>query len=200
MLGTSSVCRTVPSVSTTTTERANRPRILVSVRVTPKSVPKLLRKLDAATTSEMPSAPQNLRSAYGRSADAQTTVVFSRPAASSLNRRTDAAQVSVSTLGRMLRITRRPAYASEVMSTRSVPVRVYDGAVLPGRGRSPMVWAGLSPSAVVAMRPVYQVLPPRRRGAEHRPATPRHRAPPTIEPVLTRLAPLAATLLLVPAL
>jgi len=27
-------------------------------------------------------------------------------------------------------------------------------AALPGRGRSPMVWAGLSPSAVVAMRPV----------------------------------------------
>ena len=65
--------------------------------------------MDAVTTFSMPSAPQKRASANGRSADAQTTVVLSSPAASSLKRRTLIAHTPVSTLGKMFSTTRRPA-------------------------------------------------------------------------------------------
>src|SRR3954464_6502206 len=102
----------------------------------------------------MPSATQKRRIANGRSADAPTTVVFSSPAASSLNRRTEAAQVPVSRLGKMLRTTRDPANAADEKSARAAPARGYGGAVGPTPGRPPAVWAGVPRSVVVAMVPV----------------------------------------------
>ena len=57
-------------------------------------------------------------------------------------------------LGKMLSTTREPAWASEVKSATSTPVRVYDGAWLPRAGSSPTVWTGFSPSRVVAMASV----------------------------------------------
>jgi len=98
----------------------------------------------------MPSAPQKRFSANGRSADTQTTAALSRPAASSLKRRTLAAQTPVSTLGKMLRTTRLPS-GSVTSSRRFVPVRVYAGAGAPTAGRSPTVWTVVSPREVVAM-------------------------------------------------
>src|SRR6478752_4787172 len=148
----------------------------------------------------MPSAPQKPLSANGRSADAHTTTVLSRPAASSLKRRTDAWQTPVPMLGKMLSTTREPAWASEVKSVTSAPVRVYAGAWLPGAGSSPAVWTGLSPSKVVAMATVYQAWPGAEQGG---PDSPGHHPPPSIDAVLTRsarLAALAGALALVPTL
>src|SRR3546814_1917269 len=66
----------------------------------------------------MPSAPQKRAWANGRSLDTLITVVFSRPAASSLNLRTLAAQMPVSTDGKMLR-TVRPVASAAVSEERS---------------------------------------------------------------------------------
>src|SRR4051794_31968369 len=102
----------------------------------------------------MPSATQKRRIANGRSADAHTTVVLSGRAEGPLTRRTEAAQVPVSRLGKMLRTARAPANAAEEKSVRSAPARVYGGAVGPTAGRSPTVWTGVPRSVVVAMVPV----------------------------------------------
>jgi hypothetical protein len=51
----------------------------------------------------------------------------------------------------MLSTTRDPENESEMMSERSVPVRVYGGALSPTAGRSPTVWTAFPPRLVVAM-------------------------------------------------
>ena len=78
----------------------------------------------------MPSAPQKRFRAKGRSAETQTTVALSRPAAISLKRRTLAAQTPVSTLGKMLRTTRLPDGQRHVVA-RSVRSACTSGAVAP---------------------------------------------------------------------
>ena len=97
----------------------------------------------------MPSAPQKLATAKGRSWETAMTSVLSRPAASSLNLRTPAWQTPVPMLGKMSRTVRLPGVL--VTSAKSPPVRVKSGAVLPVAGSSPTVWTVLSPSWVVAM-------------------------------------------------
>ena len=92
---------------------------------------------------------QNPAIANGRSIDTFTTVVSARPEASWLNRRTLAWQTPVPMLGKMLS-TMRPDRSDRENSRRSVPTSVNPGACSPTAGSSPVVWAGVPSSAVVA--------------------------------------------------
>src|SRR5699024_11902615 len=69
---------------------------------------------------------------------------------------TEAAHTPVSTLGKMLSTTRRPASDSEVTGERSEPTRSTAGAVEPTAGSSPDVVTGLPLNAVVAIHPFYR--------------------------------------------
>ena len=91
----------------------------------------------------MPSAPQKRAWAIGRSLLTQTTLVLSRPAASSLNFRTLAAHTPVSTLGKMLSTVRVPS--SRLTSEKSGASRENAGAGEPTAGSSPAVVTGLPP-------------------------------------------------------
>ncbi len=71
--------------------------------------------------------------------------------ASSLNLRTEAAQVPVSTLGKMFRTLRPPKDSSET-SARSLPTRVNPGASAPGCGNVPLTSIALPLSVTVDMR------------------------------------------------
>ena len=84
-----------------------------------------------------------------------STVVFSRFAASSLNRRTLSAQVRVSMLGKTLSTTRCPASSAEEYSARSFRVSVKGGSASPIAGSSPTVCTIDPREFVVAMPPVY---------------------------------------------
>lgn len=99
----------------------------------------------------MPSAPQKRFRAKGRSMEMARTVVLSSEAAFSLNWRTDAAQTSVSMLGKMFRTMRRPLNVSRLMSDRSAAVRVNAGAWVPLVGREPMELMGLPPRVICAI-------------------------------------------------
>ena len=87
----------------------------------------------------MPSAPQKRPAANGKSADTQITCVLSRPAACSLNLRTDVAHVPVSIEGKMLRITRLPLRSARVTSPKSAFTNVKSGACCPTSGSEPTV-------------------------------------------------------------
>ena len=108
-------------------------------------------KADAVTALSMPSVAQKSASTKGRSFDTLITVVSSRLAASSLKRRTLVLQMPVATLGKMLSTTRVPV--GSVTLSKSLPVSSKAGACEPTAGGSPTVWTGVSPRAVVAMRP-----------------------------------------------
>src|SRR5690606_19301124 len=89
-----------------------------------------------------PSAPQNLAWANGRSLEMQITLVFSNPAASSLNFLTLAAQVPVSTLGKIFKITLDPLKSSKDTVFSSPLTKLNPGAVLPisGKLRKVFTW------------------------------------------------------------
>jgi hypothetical protein len=57
------------------------------------------------TKFSIPSAPQKRACAKGKSLEIHTTVVFSKPEAVLLNALTEVAQVPVSILGKMFKIT-----------------------------------------------------------------------------------------------
>ncbi len=85
------------------------------------------------TTFESPSAPQKRACAKGRSIETSRIVVLSRLPAASLNRRTLAAHVGVSMLGKMLSTTRWPARSLRLTVDRSPFTRVNAGAACPSR-------------------------------------------------------------------
>ncbi|MOA19844.1 hypothetical protein D3C78_1402510 [compost metagenome] len=72
-----------------------------------------------------------------------STTVLSNPPASTLNLRTEVAQVGVSMLGKMFSTLRRPTKSARVCSDRSVPTRWKAGAWLPTCGRLPSTRTGL---------------------------------------------------------
>lgn len=129
----------MPEPSTTTTERASRPLSGPSVIVTPKSLPKEERNPDAVVTLSIPSAPQNRAWAKGRSSEMHSTVASGTSAAFLLKTRTLVAQVPVSRLGKMLRMSLVPFSESLVTSLRSDPTRVNAGITDPTSGSCPMV-------------------------------------------------------------
>src|SRR3546814_8705089 len=73
--------------------------------------------------SSSPSAPQNRFCANGRSAEMHSTTVLSSLPAASLKWRTEAAQVGVSTLGKML--SRSEEHTSELQSLMRTSYAVF---------------------------------------------------------------------------
>jgi hypothetical protein len=78
---------------------------------------------DAVATFSIPSAPQNLAAAGGRSIDTQR-IAASRSAARSLKVRTDVAQIPVSSEGKMFNTTARPARSADETALKSDLVSV----------------------------------------------------------------------------
>src|SRR5690606_14000215 len=85
-----------------------------------KEAPRIVERV---FTLSRPSAPQKRFCAKGRSAEMQRTTALSSLLASSLKRRTDAAQTPVSRLGKMLSTFRLPAKLASVTSERSLATR-----------------------------------------------------------------------------
>ncbi|MNR10469.1 hypothetical protein D3C85_1267230 [compost metagenome] len=99
--------------------------------------------MERFTTLSRPSAPQKRAWANGRSAEMHSTTALFRALACSLNLRTEAAQVGVSTLGKMFRILRFPAKVARVASDRSPATREKGLACSPATGKWPETETGL---------------------------------------------------------
>src|SRR5690606_33464704 len=103
------------------------------------------------TTFSIPSAPQNCDCAKGKSFDIHKTVVLGKPAASSLNLRTDAAHTPVFTLGKIFRITYLPLKSFNPFSDKSTAVNVKSFASEPTCGNDPTVCTGLPLNVMFAI-------------------------------------------------
>ena len=101
------------------------------------------RKAEPNKTFLIPSTVQKRPMAKGRSMETHTTVTSSSLAASSLKRRTEAAQTGVSRLGKTLSTRRLPAKSVQSTWLRSGPERWKHGAVSPMPGTVPQVWQGV---------------------------------------------------------
>jgi len=88
----------------------------------------------------MPSAPQKRACANGKSLKIQATTVVSKLAAFLLNSLTDAAQVPVSILGKIFKITFLPEKSDKFLVAKSTVVKLKFGALVPAFGKSPMVF------------------------------------------------------------
>src|SRR5664280_209204 len=110
---------------------------------TPYALPKAVsRKPESVITLVIPSVVQNRPWANGRSFEIPRTTVPVFPAASWLNLRTEVAQVEVSRLGKIFRISFFPLSSERERSVRSDFTRVNPGATLPLEGRFPEVLVG----------------------------------------------------------
>ena len=90
-------------------------------------------------TFSIPSAPQNLFCAKGKSLETHNTVVFKRSAAILLKLRTDAAQVPVSILGNMFNTKFFPLKSPSVFTDKSPAINLKSAAILPIAGNTPLV-------------------------------------------------------------
>lgn len=109
------------------------------------------RNSDTATTFFNPSTVQKRACAKGRSCERQSTTVLSNFEASTLKRRTEAAHVGVSKLGKTLSTTRLPRKSLNLTVDRSPFTPSKSGAAVPTAGRLPQVFIALPFNFTVAM-------------------------------------------------
>ena len=124
---------------------ANGPSVISK----PFALPKLPSgKSDKLTTFSSPSAPQKRFCAKGKSLETHKTVVFSKVLALSLNLRTDAAHVPVSTLGKIFKTNFLPAKSLNEATERSVLTNLKSAIFVPTFGNSPEVCIGFPPNVI----------------------------------------------------
>ena len=102
----------------------------------------MTKQLESAINWEMPENILGLL-ANGKSLEIQSTFVFTKPAASLLKLRTDAAQIPVSILGKMFNTNFLPLKSANVLLLKSTAVKLKSFTLEPTNGRFPMVFTAL---------------------------------------------------------